>query len=96
MFLLNIFFVNYKLKIIFFRNFEESILLIDRAEVNITQQLQSNVTQQLTESSNKVFIGGINSTDPRFAIYKSYSGCLSSKLLQPCHQESSFNFLNLN
>ncbi|XP_059608344.1 axotactin [Phlebotomus argentipes] len=31
---------------------------------------------------NEVQIGGINTTDPRFAIYKSYSGCLSNILIQ--------------
>lgn len=30
---------------------------------------------------NEVQIGGINTTDPRFAIYKSYSGCLSSEYI---------------
>lgn len=30
--------------------------------------------------TNEVQIGGVNTSDPRFAAYKSYSGCLSSKL----------------
>lgn len=31
--------------------------------------------------ANEVQIGGHNTNDPRFAIYKGYSGCLSSKFL---------------
>lgn len=30
--------------------------------------------------ANEVQIGGLNTSDPRFAAYKSYSGCLSSML----------------
>lgn len=63
----------------FFRNFDDAVLLIDRAEVNLTQQALRNISQPMSESSNKVYIGGINSTDSRYAIYKSYSGCLSSE-----------------
>lgn len=35
--------------------------------------------------SNEVQIGGVNTTDPRFAIYKGYSGCLSSNYLICCY-----------
>lgn len=62
------------------RKFDSAILLIDRAEISLTQHIQRNITQPMMESSNKVFIGGINSTDSRYTIYKSYSGCLSSKI----------------
>jgi hypothetical protein len=28
---------------------------------------------------NEVQVGGLNTSDPRFAVYKNYKGCLSSK-----------------
>lgn len=71
------------------RNFDDAVLLIDRAEVNLTQQILRNITQQMLESSNKVFVGGINSTDSRYTIYKSYSGCLSSKIAQICRESKT-------
>lgn len=64
-----------------FRNFDNATLLIDRLEVNLTLQTSNNLTQPITETSDIVHIGGLNSTDPRFAVYKSYSGCLSSKYI---------------
>lgn len=36
-------------------------------------------TQNVTVGDNEVQIGGVNTSDPRFGSYKSYSGCLSSK-----------------
>lgn len=39
---------------------------------------------EATGGTNEVQVGGLNTTDPRFASYKSYSGCLSSKLLKSC------------
>lgn len=32
----------------------------------------------ITAGDNEVQIGGLNTTDPRFASYTSYSGCISS------------------
>lgn len=60
------------------RQFEDATLMIDREEVNITKWTQ-NITQSVSDSTNKVIIGDLNATtDPRFAVYKSYMGCLSS------------------
>lgn len=42
--------------------------------------------------ANEVQIGGLNTSDPRFAAYKSYSGCLSSML--NC-KEIYFEFLTI-
>lgn len=39
----------------------------------------SDETQNTTVGDNEVQIGGVNTSDPRFGSYKSYSGCLSSK-----------------
>lgn len=61
------------------RHLEEATLMVDREEVNLTKWTQ-NVTQPFVESTNKVLIGDSNgTTDPRFAVYKSYMGCLSSE-----------------
>ena len=35
--------------------------------------------QNMAVGDNEVQIGGVNTSDPRFGSYKSYSGCLSSK-----------------
>lgn len=40
----------------------------------------SSTTLPDTES-NQVHVGGANTKDPRFAIYKGYNGCLSSNFL---------------
>lgn len=72
------------------RNFDDAVLLIDRTEVNLTQLILRNITQPMTESSNQVFIGGINSSDSRYAIYKSYSGCLSSEKLLSSFSRETF------
>lgn len=72
---------NLRHSIYYRRKLNDATLMIDREEVNIIKWTQ-NVTQTLTniESHNKVIIGDLNSTvDPRFAVYKSYMGCLSSK-----------------
>lgn len=31
------------------------------------------------QGTNEVQLGGLNTSDPRFAVYKNYKGCLSSK-----------------
>jgi len=31
------------------------------------------------QGANEVQVGGLNTSDPRFAVYKNYKGCLSSK-----------------
>ena len=47
------------------------MLLIDRVKVDLIQKNTQNMTQISDMGSNKVLIGGINTTDPRFAVYKS-------------------------
>lgn len=45
---------------------------------------------------NEVQVGGLNTSDPRFAVYKNYKGCLSSKyvcLLQDGTAGLQVNFL---
>lgn len=54
--------------------------MIDRHPVEI-QEIQEEILTNLPElGTNDVQIGGLNTTDPRFAIYKGYNGCLSSTL----------------
>lgn len=67
---------NTRHSIYYTRNATDAILYIDRVSVNLDSRTQ--VTQASDADSNKVTIGGINSTDSRFVIHKSYSGCLSS------------------
>lgn len=44
------------------------------------QQIPAESFTNVPENgANDVQIGGHNTQDPRFAIYKYYSGCLSSK-----------------
>ena len=54
------------------------MLLIDREKVLLEPKVVLALTQVADAGSNSVQIGGINTTDPRFAGLKSYSGCLSS------------------
>lgn len=60
------------------RTGDDSMLLIDREEVLLEPVVVLALTQVADAGSNSVQIGGINTTDPRFAGFKSYSGCLSS------------------
>lgn len=55
-----------------------AMLLIDREEVPLEPIVVLALTQVADIGSNSVQIGGISTTDPRFAVFKSYSGCLSS------------------
>ena len=61
------------------RNGTEASLLIDRKEVKLEIFTTQTFIPTQDPGSNEVQIGGVNTTDPRFAIYKGYSGCLSSK-----------------
>jgi Laminin G domain len=64
------------------RHGSDATLLIDREVVAlepVATRPHIYRTQTTDYGAHEVQIGGINSTDPRFAIYKSYSGCLSSK-----------------
>lgn len=66
--------------IYYVRNVTDAILLIDGEKTELTELINTRaLTGGVDLGSNKVQIGGINTTDPRFAVYKSYSGCLSSE-----------------
>lgn len=48
------------------------------------------------QGTNEVQVGGLNTSDSRFAVYKNYKGCLSSKcvcLLQDGATSLQVNFL---
>ena len=59
-------------------------LQIDREYVNtgpipFLSFSDTDKMQNMAVDDNEVQIGGVNTSDPRFGSYKSYSGCLSSK-----------------
>lgn len=60
------------------RNYNTSVLLIDRTEVALEAIPEVNFVKSPKEGINEIQIGGLSTDDPRFATYKSYSGCLSS------------------
>jgi len=62
----------------FKRDKDEAVLLIDRQVVPLLPINVLGLTPVTDLGANDVQIGGINTTDPRFAVFKSYSGCLSS------------------
>ncbi|XP_017127336.1 uncharacterized protein LOC108146046 isoform X1 [Drosophila elegans] len=64
------------------RNGTQSQLFIDREQVPLTEFAARVLTTGGDAGSNRVQIGGINSTDSRFAVFKSYSGCLSNIYIQ--------------
>lgn len=63
------------------RNINDSELLVDRDVIPMELQHAETFTNILEPGANEVLIGGHNNPDPRFHIYKGYSGCLSSKYL---------------
>lgn len=64
------------------RDFAETELLVDREIIPMTQIPPSNFINVPELGANEVQIGGHHTNDPRFAIYKGYSGCLSSKFFK--------------
>lgn len=60
------------------RTGDDAMLLIDREKVALESKVVLALTPVADIGSNSVQIGGVNTTDPRFAGLKSYSGCLSS------------------
>lgn len=60
------------------RKENDAELLIDRETVPLEPITVLSLTHMTDNGNNAVHIGGLNTTDPRFAVYKSYSGCLSS------------------
>lgn len=64
------------------RNGDDSSLLVDRVEIPIKQTQSKALVQVQDPGANHVQVGGVNTTDPRFAVYKSYDGCLSNIFIQ--------------
>jgi len=57
---------------------------VDRDPIELKKIPVLSLTDTLTDitaGDNEVQLGGINTTDPRFASYTSYGGCISSNLL---------------
>nr|CAD7256084.1 unnamed protein product [Timema shepardi] len=66
------------------RTGDNAVLMVDREEVPLAPILVLTLTD-LTSSdkgANEVQVGGLNTSDPRFTAYKSYSGCLSNVLVE--------------
>ncbi|XP_068148497.1 LOW QUALITY PROTEIN: axotactin [Drosophila tropicalis] len=66
----------------YMRNGTRSQLYIDREQVPLMDFAARVGTTALDAGANRAQIGGINTTDSRFAIFKSYSGCLSNIYIQ--------------
>ncbi|KAH8410696.1 hypothetical protein KR222_005144 [Zaprionus bogoriensis] len=64
------------------RNGTQAQLYIDREQVPLTDFAARVLTTSVDEGANRAQIGGINTTDSRFAVFKSYSGCLSNIYIQ--------------
>ncbi|KAJ8981073.1 hypothetical protein NQ317_007210 [Molorchus minor] len=64
------------------RDFNDSELYIDR-ELTPMDQIPAQTFINIPEpGANEVHIGGHDTNDPRFAIYKRYSGCLSNIFIE--------------
>ncbi|XP_030373394.1 uncharacterized protein LOC115623264 [Scaptodrosophila lebanonensis] len=64
------------------RNGTQARLYIDREQVQLAEKPARVLTTNGDAGANRVHIGGINTTDSRFAVFKSYSGCLSNIYIQ--------------
>ncbi|XP_073968823.1 axotactin isoform X3 [Rhodnius prolixus] len=66
------------------RTNDSAVLLIDREEVPLSpiQVLSLSDMPEGHPGANEVQVGGLNTSDPRFAAYMSYGGCLSNVLLE--------------
>ncbi|KAK4876618.1 hypothetical protein RN001_009124 [Aquatica leii] len=64
------------------RDQDDSELLVDRELIPMVQIPAQTFTNVPELGANEVQIGGHNTTDPRFAIYKGYSGCLSNIFIE--------------
>ncbi|KAL9910678.1 axotactin isoform 3-T7 [Glossina fuscipes fuscipes] len=73
---------NARHSIYYIRNLTEATLYIDREQVPLQAITARVLTPSADMSANRVQIGGINTTDTRFAVFKSYSGCLSNIYIQ--------------
>ncbi|XP_053684108.1 axotactin isoform X1 [Sabethes cyaneus] len=68
--------------IFYSRNGDRAALLVDRLEIPIKQVQSKPLVKVQDPGANHVQVGGVNTTDPRFAVYKSYDGCLSNIFIQ--------------
>lgn len=64
------------------RDFTNAELLVDREVIQMKQIPPSTFINVPEVGANEVQIGGHHTNDPRFAIYKGYSGCLSSEYIR--------------
>nr|XP_018912970.1 PREDICTED: neurexin-3 isoform X1 [Bemisia tabaci]XP_018912971.1 PREDICTED: neurexin-3 isoform X1 [Bemisia tabaci]XP_018912972.1 PREDICTED: neurexin-3 isoform X1 [Bemisia tabaci] len=67
------------------RTAEKAWLMVDREQVPLVPIPVLSLTDVPLDKNigtNEVQIGGVNTSDPRFAAYKSYSGCLSNVFLE--------------
>lgn len=69
------------------REANESELLVDREVIPMVQIPAQTFIPIPEKGANEVQIGGHNTQDPRFAIYKGYGGCLSSEYT--CHNHKT-------
>lgn len=69
---------NIRHSVFYQRTGDDAMLLIDREQVVMEAKVVLALTPVADVGSDSVQIGGVNTTDPRFAGLKSYSGCLSS------------------
>ncbi|XP_050095320.1 axotactin isoform X1 [Anopheles aquasalis] len=60
------------------RHGDVASLLVDRISIPIKMVPNKPLVPVSDPGANHVQIGGVNTTDPRFAVYKSYDGCLSN------------------
>lgn len=82
---------NIRHSVYYHRYGNNSLLLIDRQEVQLEPVNVLELTAVADSGRNAAQIGGINTTDPRFAVFKSYSGCLSSKTILACAERKVLN-----
>ncbi|XP_046663141.1 neurexin-4 isoform X3 [Homalodisca vitripennis] len=70
--------------IYYLRNNDSAMLRVDRETVPLVAIPVLSLTEvpEGHLGANEVQIGGLNTSDPRFAAYKSYSGCLSNVFLE--------------
>ncbi|XP_030746121.1 contactin-associated protein-like 5 isoform X2 [Sitophilus oryzae] len=64
------------------REFNESELYVDRELTDMVQIPAQTFTNIPELGANEVQIGGQETNDPRFAIYKKFSGCLSNIFIE--------------
>lgn len=80
------------------RDNNEAELTVDREIIQLVQMPAQNFEKVPEMSANEVHIGGHNTSDPRFALYKGYSGCLSSEIfiIINCFIYKLFNYNLIN